>query len=520
MSPAIWTPRSMPSTQTASATYSVAWIDCLARGRGPRPLADLSSPSTPAPPTRIASGPGCRDIRCRAARRSVGPLGLLPASPSIRSPCAPSTRLYFRRGASRAGAPRLVHWDPYFFPLDAIADWNRIYGRRGFLQHQCVIPLHNARSVLAEILDRVSRRGNASFLAVLKQLGDSHGLMSFPMRGYTLAMDFPVTDAAVRLSRRARRAGRRRRRPALSRQGRAAVARHLRGRLCRARPFRATFAQQIGADRRLGLASFRTIGDLAMTDQKTVLVVGGSSDIGHATALRYAAGRLAGLARGARRRHRAAQRRRHQGAHRHRARRCHRARRARRPTKLADFVAGLPALPDTVVCDDRRTRRPGPRRARSRPCRRRSCAPISRRRACCSACSRRRFAARGSGTIVGVSSVAGDRGRGSNYVYGAAKAGFSQFLSGLRNRMALAGNVRVVTVKPGFVRTRMTAHLKLPAPLTVDAGARRRRHLPRRRAKGPRDVIYVGRRFRLVMTIICADPGSAVQETEIVRPHR
>jgi FAD/FMN-containing dehydrogenase len=102
--------------------------------------------------------------------------------------------MYFRRGAARAGAPELVHWDPYFFPLDAIGGWNRIYGHRGFLQHQCVIPAANARAVLAEIMARVARRGSASFLAVLKQLGNSHGLMSFPLRGYTLAMDFPITD--------------------------------------------------------------------------------------------------------------------------------------------------------------------------------------------------------------------------------------------------------------------------------------------------------------------------------------
>ena len=101
--------------------------------------------------------------------------------------------LYYRRGAATEGKPRLVHWDPYFFPLDAIADWNRIYGRGGFVQYQCVIPLNRARRVLAEILDRVSRRGDASFLAVLKKLGDGSGLISFPLQGYTLAIDFPVT---------------------------------------------------------------------------------------------------------------------------------------------------------------------------------------------------------------------------------------------------------------------------------------------------------------------------------------
>lgn len=71
------------------------------------------------------------------------------------------------------------------------------------------------------------------------------------------------------------------------------------------------------------------------------------------------------------------------------------------------------------------------------------------------------FAARGSGTLIGISSVAGDRGRASNYVYGSAKAGFTAFLSGLRNRMASKG-VHVMTVLPGFVDTRMTAGMDLP----------------------------------------------------------
>ncbi|MDM8529776.1 SDR family oxidoreductase [Anaerolineales bacterium HSG25] len=70
------------------------------------------------------------------------------------------------------------------------------------------------------------------------------------------------------------------------------------------------------------------------------------------------------------------------------------------------------------------------------------------------------------GAIIGISSVAGDRGRGSNYMYGSAKAGFSAYLSGLRNRLAKSG-VQVLTVKPGFVRTKMTQNLKLPPVITA-----------------------------------------------------
>jgi decaprenylphospho-beta-D-erythro-pentofuranosid-2-ulose 2-reductase len=77
------------------------------------------------------------------------------------------------------------------------------------------------------------------------------------------------------------------------------------------------------------------------------------------------------------------------------------------------------------------------------------------------------FEKRKSGTIIGISSVAGDRGRMSNYIYGSAKAAFSAYLSGLRNRL-FHSNVHVVTVKPGFVATKMTAHLPLPKLLTAE----------------------------------------------------
>ncbi|MDD1522375.1 MULTISPECIES: SDR family oxidoreductase [Bradyrhizobium] len=110
-----------------------------------------------------------------------------------------------------------------------------------------------------------------------------------------------------------------------------------------------------------------------------------------------------------------------------------------------------------------------------------------------------KFLSRGSGTLVGVSSVAGDRGRASNYVYGSAKAGFSAFLSGLRAR-ASRGGVHVVTVKPGFVRTRMTEGMKLIGPLTVEAPVVGAAIL--RAVENKTDIVYVSAKWRLVMLII------------------
>ena len=109
----------------------------------------------------------------------------------------------------------------------------------------------------------------------------------------------------------------------------------------------------------------------------------------------------------------------------------------------------------------------------------------------------------GSGTIVGISSVAGDRGRAANYVYGAAKAGFTAFLSGLRNRLAEKG-VHVITVKPGFVRTRMTDGMALPGPLTAEPEEVGRAIL--RAITRKHDVVYVRPIWRIIMTMICCQP--------------
>ena len=177
---------------TSQATYSVAWIDCLARGASLgrslifaaehatlRDVEALSPSAEPFPSSKLG-------------RLSV-PIDL-PSFSLNRLSVSAFNEFYFRAGALKAGYPFLMHWNPYFFPLDGIGSWNRIYGRRGFLQHQCVVPTEHARPVLGSIIERVSKHGNASFLAVLKQLGSSRGNLSFPLEGFTLTLDLPVSD--------------------------------------------------------------------------------------------------------------------------------------------------------------------------------------------------------------------------------------------------------------------------------------------------------------------------------------
>lgn len=120
--------------------------------------------------------------------------------------------------------------------------------------------------------------------------------------------------------------------------------------------------------------------------------------------------------------------------------------------------------------------------------------------------------ARGSGTLVGISSVAGERGRASNYVYGSAKAGFTAYLSGLRNRLADKG-VHVVTVLPGFVATKMTEGMDLPARLVAQPEEVAQAIVAA--VERGQEVIYVRRIWRLIMAVIRAIPETIFKKTSI-----
>ena len=99
--------------------------------------------------------------------------------------------LYYHR-LPFGGRERQAPVTQFLYPLDAIEDWNRLYGKRGFYQFQCVLPRDSGERGLPRLLEKIAGSGKASFLAVLKTLGGAGpGHLSFPMKGYTLALDFP-----------------------------------------------------------------------------------------------------------------------------------------------------------------------------------------------------------------------------------------------------------------------------------------------------------------------------------------
>jgi FAD/FMN-containing dehydrogenase len=167
----------------AKHEYSVAWVDCLSRGdalgRGIFMVGDHSIH-------------GALEVDRRKKRTiPVTP----PFSPVNSVTLRAFNEVYYRR-QRRDRVWSRVGYDSYFYPLDSLLQWNRIYGRAGFQQYQCVVPSARSRDAIREILLAISASGTGSFLAVLKRCGDiaSPGMLSFPMPGASLALDFPQHD--------------------------------------------------------------------------------------------------------------------------------------------------------------------------------------------------------------------------------------------------------------------------------------------------------------------------------------
>lgn len=164
--------------------HTVSWIDCVSGGGG-RGIFMRGNPSA----SQHGPAPG-------AGRLTV------PFVPPVSLVNSLSLRLFntlYYALKKRAAGPSLVHYEPFFCPLDNVGEWNRIYGPRGFYQYQSVIPREHGRAATQAMLGEIARSGNGSFLAVLKTFGERQGLgmLSFPRPGVTLALDFPNKGAST-----------------------------------------------------------------------------------------------------------------------------------------------------------------------------------------------------------------------------------------------------------------------------------------------------------------------------------
>ncbi len=161
--------------------FTVAWVDCAATGTALGRGILLSGDFAPA-----AAGQG----KWPKAHGLLTVPFTPPLSLINRFSLKAFNALYARKPEGRF----LTHYEPFFYPLDAIGHWNRIYGPKGFLQYQCVLPPETAEPALTELLARIAKSGQGSFLAVLKRFGDqpSLGMLSFPRPGVTIALDFPM----------------------------------------------------------------------------------------------------------------------------------------------------------------------------------------------------------------------------------------------------------------------------------------------------------------------------------------
>ena len=176
------------------STYSVAWIDCFAsRATLGRSVVFAGEHATPDHLTEAERRQSFARKNRSAKRVPVDMPAFLLNKASIQV----FNTVYYR--LQRPGQ-FIVDLESYFYPLDAIHEWNRMYGREGFVQYQCVLPLRASRSGLTELLIQITDAGLGSFLAVLKRLGkESLGYLSFPMEGYTLALDFPAKSQTFEL---------------------------------------------------------------------------------------------------------------------------------------------------------------------------------------------------------------------------------------------------------------------------------------------------------------------------------
>lgn len=173
--------------ETKDATYSVAWIDCLATGN------NLGR-------SLLMVGEHAQQGPLEAHDNKAIPVPFdFPAFLMNKFTMTVFNWLYFNK-ALRKKHTRTIPYQPFFYPLDVARDWNRLYGKPGFTQYQFVLPFSSGVEGLREVLNLIAQSGKGSMLAVLKVFGEKNdNVLSFPTAGYTLALDFKVEDSVFPL---------------------------------------------------------------------------------------------------------------------------------------------------------------------------------------------------------------------------------------------------------------------------------------------------------------------------------
>ncbi|MDX1628429.1 MAG: FAD-binding oxidoreductase [Fulvivirga sp.] len=169
-------------------TYSMAWIDCLKGGK--RFGRSIMMTGEHAPLNELTKAQ--RKLTLFSDNKT--PLSIPFNFPSFalnQYSIKAFNMLYYHKNIKKL-SQSIVPYNPFFYPLDAILHWNRMYGKKGFVQYQFVLPMETSKKGLIDILGRIRQKGLGSFLAVLKLFGEQNDLIAFPMRGFTLALDFPV----------------------------------------------------------------------------------------------------------------------------------------------------------------------------------------------------------------------------------------------------------------------------------------------------------------------------------------
>lgn len=168
----------LSAASEAEWEYTVSWIDCLS-GMAVRGLFMRGNHIQ----TQAHEKPKEKSV----TMKFVPPISLVN-----KLTLRPFNTMYYNM-KKRKSSRNVTHYEPLFYPLDHVQNWNRMYGPKGFFQYQSVIPHSSARDAVAAMLKEITRSGEGSFLAVLKVLGDKNpvGMLSFPLPGVTLALDFP-----------------------------------------------------------------------------------------------------------------------------------------------------------------------------------------------------------------------------------------------------------------------------------------------------------------------------------------